>query len=165
MEAPPPAILDVAHHVWDADYLNHPTAICFTLTMAVLAYDVPAKTRVGAAYDKAPERVPIREMCRYANYPQDIKHGNGTVISRFYSTAKSRLYLFDTKDSFRYKMCTLRQVFPDFEHGWAVFDVDLADYDGTCNGAHRSFDRVRAIRETFNEYLKLGHHRPPTQSC
>ncbi|KAH6936705.1 hypothetical protein HPB50_020909 [Hyalomma asiaticum] len=161
----PPAILDVAHHVWDADYLSYPSAICFTLTTAVLAYDVPGKTRVGAATDKAPERVPVKEMCRYSNYPRDIKYGNGTVIARFYSTSKGRLYLFDTKESFRFKMCTLRKAFPDFEHGWAVFDVHLADYDGTCNGAPRSFDRVRAIREAFNEHLELGHGRLPTQSC
>ncbi|KAH7954434.1 hypothetical protein HPB49_018377 [Dermacentor silvarum] len=161
----PPAILDVAHHVTEDEYLSRPATVCFTLTMAVLAYDVPWRTRVGAACDKGPMRVPIKEMCRYMNYPQDIKYGNGTVIGRFHSTTKGRLYLFDTKESFRFKMCTLRKLFPEFVHGWAVFDVDLADYDGTCNGAPRSFDRVRAIRETFNEYLKLGQGRSPVQPC
>ncbi|XP_054929543.1 uncharacterized protein [Dermacentor andersoni] len=161
----PPAILDVAHHLSEAEYLSPTATVCFTLTMAVLAYDVSWKTRIGAFCDKGPVRVPIKEVCRHQNYPQDIKYGNGTAIARFHSTTKKRLYLFDTKDSFRFKMCALRNMFPELVHGWAVFDVDLADYDGTCNGAPRSFDRVRAIRETFNEYLELGQEWSPTQPC
>ncbi|KAK8758306.1 hypothetical protein V5799_004061 [Amblyomma americanum] len=119
----PPSLLDVAQHAAEAEYMNQPTAIAFTLTASVLAYEVPERTRVGAACEMGPIQASMKEMC------------------------------------------TVREEIPDFVHGWVIFNVDMADYDGSCNGASRTLERVRAIRETFDEYRKLDVGQPPDEAC
>ncbi|XP_077558188.1 uncharacterized protein LOC144173805 [Haemaphysalis longicornis] len=160
-----PPIFNMARYASETEHLNAPTAIAFTLGASVLAFEVPKRTRIGTVCDKGPIEVPIKEVCARSNYPQDVAYGNVTVVSRFYSPTKGRLYLFDSKETFRFKMCTLRKAYPQLVHGWVIFNVDLADYDYSCNGATRVFDRVRAIRETFEEYLQLGIGQAPKKPC
>ncbi|XP_077520518.1 uncharacterized protein LOC144130470 [Amblyomma americanum] len=161
----PPSLLDVAQHAAEAEYMNQPTAIAFTLTASVLAYEVPERTRVGAACERGPIQATMKEVCGKSNYPVYVKYGNNTIIGRSYSPTTGRLYLFDTKETFHFKMCTVREEIPDFVHGWVIFNVDMADYDGSCNGASRTLERVRAIRETFDEYRKLDVGQPPDEAC
>ncbi|XP_054925010.2 uncharacterized protein [Dermacentor andersoni] len=92
----------------------------------------------------------VTEVCKNETFFRYFEARSQAAV--YYNKTLQRMFFHDNGDSYRYKLCYLKQTLTNIKYGLAAYDLEFADGENTCGlGSYHELRVLRELLSFFNE--------------